>query len=227
MLILFILMTLFGCTVGKGTPAVVRKPYPVVRIPERRAHARTKGSLWPADGREMLLFADHKARKVGDVVTVQIVEESSATKTASTKTAKNSSLSASLNALFGFEKSVARRNSNFNPSSILDTSVANSFDGSGTTSRSGKVTGTIAATVRSVLTNGNLFIEGRREVIINNESQYLILFGVIRPRDISPSNTVLSTSIADARITYTGSGVISDKQQPGWFSRAVDRLWPF
>lgn len=226
-LALSFLLGAMGCVASKRAAAVVRKPHPQVRTPESRPPFSPHGSLWPAKGQEPMLFSDHKARKVNDVVTVNIVEESKATKAASTKTARSSSLSASLDSLFGFEKSIASRNPNFNPSSVLDTSLENTFDGSGSTSRSGKITGTITATVRSVLPNGNLFIEGIREVIINNERQYLILSGVIRPRDISPFNTVLSTSIADAKITYTGSGVLSDKQSPGWFTKAVDWLWPF
>jgi flagellar L-ring protein precursor FlgH len=75
--------------------------------------------------------------------------------------------------------------------------------------------------------NGNLVIDGRREVIVNNETQLLYVTGIVRPEDIGPGNTVLSSYIADAKITYTGSGVVSDKQRVGWFVRLIDKIWPF
>ncbi len=219
------LFGLIGCgTAGRPVPVAV-KPYPIIKSVSREAPRGVNGSLWTDSGYS--LFTDHKARKVNDLITVKIVEDIKATKAASTKTAKNSSHAAGIKALFGFEKSIANSNRNFNPESLLDASVKNSFDGSGSTSRSERITGTITASVRAVLPNGNLVIGGSREVAINNETQFMILSGVVRPQDVSPFNTVLSTSISDATITYTGKGVISDKQKPGWLIRGLDIFWPF
>jgi flagellar L-ring protein precursor FlgH len=216
---------LIGCGMaGKPVP-VAMKPYTTIKSAPREMPRGVNGSLWTDSASS--LFTDHKARKVNDLITVKIVEDIKATKAASTKTAKNSTYAAGVKALFGFGKSIANSNHNFNPESMLDTSVKNSFDGSGSTSRSERINGTITASVKAVLPNGNLVISGSREVVINNETQFMILSGVVRPQDISPFNTVLSTSISDATITYTGRGVISEKQKPGWFIRGLDILWPF
>ena len=75
--------------------------------------------------------------------------------------------------------------------------------------------------------NGNLFIKGTREIKVNSETQYIILSGLIRPEDISPGNTILSSYIGNAKIEYSGDGSISDKQKPGWLTRIVDFIWPF
>ena len=100
-------------------------------------------------------------------------------------------------------------------------------DGTGSTSRSSELTAVLTAKVIDVLPNGNLLIDGRREVIVNNETQLISLSGTVRPEDIGPNNTVLSTYIADAKITYTGEGVIGDKQRVGWFVKIMDAVWPF
>ncbi|MDD5434003.1 MAG: flagellar basal body L-ring protein FlgH, partial [Nitrospira sp.] len=100
-------------------------------------------------------------------------------------------------------------------------------DGSGTTSRSSQLTAVMTAKVLDVLPNGNLVIDGKHEVSVNNETQIISISGIIRPEDIGPGNTILSTYIADAKITYSGSGVISDKQRVGWLVRVMDFIWPF
>jgi len=81
--------------------------------------------------------------------------------------------------------------------------------------------------VTQVLDNGNLLIEGRRLITVNAEDQYMILTGIIRPEDITNDNLILSQYIADARITYTGRGVVDDKMRPGWLTRIIDWVWPF
>jgi flagellar L-ring protein precursor FlgH len=110
---------------------------------------------------------------------------------------------------------------------MIKASMKNEFDGSGQTSRDETMTASITARVVDVTPEGNLFIRGTREVKVNNETQYITLTGLIRPEDISPDNTVLSSYIADAQIAYSGSGSVSDKQRPGWLTRALDLIWPF
>jgi flagellar L-ring protein precursor FlgH len=110
---------------------------------------------------------------------------------------------------------------------MFKASMKNSFDGSGETSRNETMTASITARVMEVTPNGNLFIKGTRQVKVNNENQIITLTGLIRPVDVSPDNTVLSSYIADAKIEYTGSGPVSDKQRPGWLLRAIDFVWPF
>ena len=82
-------------------------------------------------------------------------------------------------------------------------------------------------TTLEVLPNGNMLIEGRRNIKVNNEDQEIILEGTIRPRDIGADNVINSIFIADARISYAGRGIISDRQSPGWLMNIVDKLWPF
>ena len=185
-----------------------------------QAIAENDGSLWSEDRPQSFLFSDFKAGRVGDVVTVRIVESSKGNKNASTKTEKDSSLSTSISAFFGMPSDKLSQAS-------VGAETSEKHDGAGSTSRSSELTAVITARVIDVMPNGNLVIDGRREVIVNNETQLLYVTGIVRPEDIGPGNTVLSSYIADAKITYTGSGVVSDKQRMGWFVRLIDKIWPF
>jgi flagellar L-ring protein precursor FlgH len=106
-------------------------------------------------------------------------------------------------------------------------SSASSFTGDGSTSRDGSLTAVITCSVVEVMSNGNLRIRGTKEVRVNREIQYLTLEGVVRPRDIRIDNTVQSNLISDARVEFTGNGVVSDKQGQGWGTRIADTIWPF
>jgi flagellar L-ring protein precursor FlgH len=110
---------------------------------------------------------------------------------------------------------------------MFKASMANKFDGTGSTGREETMTAAITARVLEVLPNGYLYIQGRRQIRVNNEVQHMVLSGIIRPVDISTDNTILSSFISDARIEYTGSGPVSDKQRPGWGTRIIDVIWPF
>lgn len=180
-------------------------------------------------------FQDLRAHQVGDLVTVNIVETSSASKKAGTQTARESAIDAGIDNLLGWENKIKNltsfgnnkvRNA-YDNNSIFKGSIANGYTGSGTTTRDESMTASITARVMDVMSNGNLFIKGSREVRVNNETQYIILSGYIRPVDISPDNTVLSSYIGDAKIEYMGRGSVSDKQKPGWLARVIDTVWPF
>ena len=180
-------------------------------------------------------FQDMRASKVGDLVTINIVETSSASKTANTQTGRNSSMSAGINNLLGWEGRLGNLTSfgkddvhnAYDNSNMFRGSLTNIFDGSGATSRGDNMKASITARVIDRKPNGNLYIKGTREIRVNSETQIIVLSGIIRPADISPDNTILSSYIGDARIEYLGSGAISDKQRPGWLTRAVDTVWPF
>ena len=103
----------------------------------------------------------------------------------------------------------------------------NDFDGKGETTRSSQLNTYITAQVIQVFANGNLVIQGSRQVQVNNENQFINVQGVIRPEDISAGNIILSTYIAEAKIELSGQGAVSDKQKPGWFARILDWVWPF
>ncbi|MBW2610112.1 MAG: flagellar basal body L-ring protein FlgH [Deltaproteobacteria bacterium] len=193
-----------------------------------------KAGLW-RDASARNFFKDLRAHKVGDLVTVNIVETARAIKKAGTQTSRESSIDGGIDNVLGWENKIKHltsfgrnkvRNA-YDNNPMFKGSLKNNFSGSGSTSRDDSMTASITVRVMEVKPNGNLFIKGTREVKVNNETQYIILSGLIRPADISPDNTVLSSYIGDARIEYMGSGPVSDKQRPGWLARAVDFVWPF
>jgi len=221
----FLLTALLGCATGLTRVHVPEGE--AVRAATGNAGEDHEGSLWQDGGVLGELFVDHKARRVGDIVTVSIVEASAASNQAATKSGRKSSVSGGMESFFNLEKRYPSSHPFFNPFSSVKGGLESSFDGSGSTSRSGKLTAYLTARVREVLPNGNLRIEGSREVMVNSERQYLLLSGIVRPKDISNSNVVLSTCIAEARIAYSGAGTVDDRQHPGWMARILDSVWPF
>ena len=228
---LTIAFTHTGCITANANKKTAKIVTPVTNVDTYIASntdsVKKNGSLWQDNGPLSELFIDTKARRVGDIVTIKIVESSSATNKASTKTGRKSSLSGGVDSFFNMEKRYPASHPFFNPFAQVKSELNSDFDGSGTTQRSGDLTAFITTKVIEVLPNGNLKIEGTREVKVNNEKQLIILSGIIRPRDISPGNIILSTYVADAKIEYSGSGVIHDRQRPGWMTRIMDVVWPF
>jgi flagellar L-ring protein FlgH len=184
----------------------------------------SRGSLWQGDTRS--LVEDHKARRRGDTITILITESASASKQASTDTKRSSTASAGIPNLLGLETSGTIK-SWADLSNLINASYNSEFAGSGSTSRRESLTATISAKVMDVLPNGNFLIEGRRNVKVNNEDQSIKVEGTVRPRDITAINTIPSSLIADARITYTGKGIVSDQQSPGWLVNILNKIWPF
>ena len=178
------------------------------------------GTLWRDDAQMASLFVTPKARNVGNILTVKIVESSTAKNSATTKTGRNTSIGAGIDQFFTLEKYI-------NPYTQVSGTFDSEFEGNGSTDRSGKLVATITVRVVEVLPGGNLKIAGSREVAINRERQFITLTGFVRPEDIDYTNTILSTYISDARIAYSGSGVVTDRQQPGWMMRTLDAIWPF
>jgi flagellar L-ring protein precursor FlgH len=179
----------------------------------------TEGSLWNSSV-FYSLYADVKARNVGDIVTINIVESASAVKNATTKTSKTTAMDASWTGV------LAKMTGDW-VGNQQSAALANNFDGEGTTTRNSSLNAYISVRVIQVLPNGNLAVQGSREVKVNNENQFINIQGVIRPEDISSNNIVLSTYVSDAKIELNGHGVISDKQRVGWLTRILDWVWPF
>ena len=175
----------------------------------------------------MGLADDYKARRKGDIVTIVIVESASASKAAKTDTSRSSAVNAGIPNFMGLEQAGIIKNNFADLSKLINASVDSKFAGSGSTSRQETLNATVSAKVIDVLSNGNLLIEGRREVRVNNEDQLIVINGTVRPTDIGADNTVNSTFVADAKISYSGKGIISDRQSPGWLMNVVDKLWPF
>jgi flagellar L-ring protein precursor FlgH len=204
---------------------------------EPLAKPEFQGSLYAAGSSFNDFFIDTKARQVGDIVTVKISESSKATNSADTQTGRTSSLEAGIETLFGTEDWYRDKVLDNIPSSLpkpdpfgnpsVKGSMSSDFDGSGSTSRSGDLSAFITCRVTRVLPNSNLYIVGSREVLVNHETQMIILSGVIRPRDINDDNVILSTFVSDAKIAYSGSGIVNDRQRPGWLANLLNSVWPF
>ena len=185
----------------------------------------SSGSIWQSSSGG--LVEDFKARARGDTLTVVITETASASKEATTGTSRKTELAAGIPNLLGLETKMTGISKWMDLDKLLSADTSSKFDGSGSTTRKEKLNATITAQVVDVLANGNLLIEGRRNVMVNNEDQIIVLEGIVRPKDISADNIVSSAQIADARITYSGKGIISDRQRPGWLMNIVDKVWPF
>ncbi len=192
------------------------------KIPAQKV-SYANGSIWQAGSVSPL--DDYRARKLGDIVTVVIVEEASASKQASTGTKREVGMSASIPNFMGIETTALADKIDLN--SMVKANTSSDFGGSGTTTRKDVLNATISARVTEVLPNGDLRIEGSRSVRVNNEEQILTLRGTVRPKDINHENMISSAQVADARIAYSGNGVINDRQQPGWLFNFIDKVWPF
>lgn len=218
-------LALAGCTAAEQKPTIIQ---PVTQPMAYRDPAPTysnPGSIF-SDGDAQFLFDDHRARRVGDIVLVNVVESASAANEASTDTNRDSKSEYGVSALFG-RTSIPLFGGNVGSNPVLGTKTKKEFSADGSTTRNNKVSATVAARVVNVLPDGLLRIEGARETKVNNETQYLVVAGLIRSRDVASDNSVLSTQIADAHISYYGQGVIADKQKPGWLTRLLDTIWPF
>jgi flagellar L-ring protein precursor FlgH len=188
---------------------------------------KTEGSLFSEDSRPNF-FSDMKAQRVGDIITINIVETSRANNTANTSTRRSNNVDASIDSLFGLEAPGKLPTPlGMNLAAGVAGGYSSQFSGTGSTSRNENITAKISARIVQVLPNDNLVIRGSQEIMVNNEKQYITIQGVVRPADVATDNSVLSTYLADARIEYTGQGDLTNKQREGWLSRALDKIWPF
>ncbi len=221
----FIVLIFAGCV--ESEYAIKKEPQNIAQLPQPAQAASAPGSLWPGESNRNMLFADNKARYLNDIVTIVISEASTGTNDASTNTSRASKTAANISALFGLDSSVLASNKNMGTTLSVGGGSDNSMKGQGDTSRSSKLNAQIAGRVIKVFENGNMVIEGRRQVTVNAEDQYIVISGIIRPEDVTPENFVHSRNISDARIVYTGMGIINDKSHPGWGTRILDWVWPF
>lgn len=216
--------------------------YEPIELPPPRQPS--EGSIWRGVTQSgSFLFFDSKASRVGDLVTVVIIEQTQAQGDAKTETESERTIDISLSSQVGFQKLITSpirgllRVLGFDdpgttvaegtPVNFVKSDLTNDFTGEGMTSRSGRFTGVITCRVINVMPNGIMHIRGRRSVIINHEAQYISLEGLVRPEDLSIENQVLSNSVAEMRLAYDGLGVLDDKQRPGWMARLIDWAYPF
>ena len=208
-------------------PVAAAAPDPIPPPPAPPVVPASPGSLWNETSTRALIGMNGNARQVGDLITVVISESASTSIGASTGTSRTSDAAFGIDTLLGAETSILRANPNMGATIGLGGTASSAFTGDGSTTRDGSLSAVITCTVIEVMSNGNLRIRGTKEVRVNRENQYLTLEGIVRPRDIHIDNTVQSNLIADARVEFTGSGVVSDKQGQGWGTRIADTLWPF
>lgn len=218
-----------------ATPSAELPPPPAKYIyeMEKPQDIRAANSLW---NDETNIFEDRKARKVNDIVLINIVESLSGSGAADTSTKRDSSGEYGVDNMLGMKKNYKFTNTPlikklYAKDAEFEFSAkgasASQFKGEGDTNREGELMATVTAKVVEVLPNGNLVLAARKELTINEEKQILVFSGTARPDDISSDNTILSTKIADAKVFYVGKGVIHDKQKPGWLVRVLDNVWPF
>jgi flagellar L-ring protein FlgH len=193
---------------------------------QKEASARpTNGSLF-SDANPGFL-QDTRAVRIGDFVVIKINENANAQGDSTTALNKNSTATTGVNALLGIVPAIKKAYPDIDPTKLLDFASQAAFTGSGTTGRSGQLTGSIAARVVKEMPNGDLFVEGTKVVLLNNEEYHLYLSGLLRPTDIGQDDSVDSTRIADAQIEFTGRGDLADQQRKGWLARALDSFNPF
>lgn len=218
---------------GCLTSACVRHIYPYnhkTREYEADSYAeasasRTPGSLYSDASHG--LFEDARGKRVGDIVTVAIDERSDATRDAATETSRASDTAVGVSAFLTAMQSLATRYPGLDPALLIGATSESEFAGKGATTRSGKLAATLPVRIKRELPNGDLYVEGSKVILLNDEESYLYMSGVIRPMDIAPDNTVPSSVLADVELEYTGRGVISERQSPGWLARILDYVWPF
>ncbi len=217
------LLVLVSCATNKPQP--VAPVLPKISLPSIRHKPINEGSIYAERGG---FFEDHRARQVGDVITIKIIESYQSSMNFSNQLSRSSELDTGISAFLGFEKAVEAHNPRFSSSQMFGGNISSSVDGQGKISRDTSIVATITARVIDVLPNGNLVIQGVRTIRQNENVEYLTVTGIVRPEDIDVDNSVLSTQIADAHIEYSGMGPNAQIMKgPGWLTRILQAIWPF
>ncbi len=172
------------------------------------------------------MFADKRARSVGDILTILVQENTTASKDNSTKTSKKSSVNASLDTLL-YSPAASGFLTKGGQLPAVQFGGAQDFDGGGKINNTERITGRVAVRVVDTLPNGNMMIEGRRETFFSGEKQETILRGIVRSEDVMANNTVYSYNVNDASIRFVSKGTISDNQRKGWLHRTWEKVTPF
>ena len=206
--------------------ALVPRDQAVLLQPEARAQPASANSLWRVGARAF--FNDQRASKVGDILTVDISIDDSAKTSNATSATRTNGQALGMPHLLGLESSLGKiLPGGFDPANAISTTSKSDHAGAGSVNRAEKISLVIAAVVTGVLPNGNLVIQGTQEVRTNAELRQLTVAGIVRPEDISSSNTIKHTQIAEARISYGGRGDISTMQKTPAGQALVQKFTPF
>jgi flagellar L-ring protein precursor FlgH len=225
MLLLLGMAALSGCM---SPPPKSNDPYYAPVLPRTPLPVElNNGSIYQA-GFETNFFTDRKAYRVGDIITISLNERTQASKSAGSQINKDSEASMGLTSLLGNALSVANPFSKTPLSLGAEYSANRGTQGDSAADQSNSLTGSITVTVAEVLPNGILAVRGEKWITLNTGNELVRIAGLVRADDIATDNTVPSSRIADARITYSGTGAFADASQPGWLDRFfISPLWPF
>ena len=194
--------------------------YPPTAAAQYSPETATSGTIYQAS-HGLALFEDVKARRVGDTVTIRLAESTQASKSASTAAKKDSTIDTGTPILLGSGVTL-----NGDPLLNNQWNSAQDFAGKGSSSQSNSLNGNITVTVAEVFPNGNLLVRGEKWLTLNQGREFVQISGIVRPVDIGPDNSIPSFKVADARITYSGTGALADSNRPGLLTRFFLKLWP-
>ena len=224
-------LVLSGCVTPPPKPD---DPYYAPVLPRTPLPAAQNSGAIYQPGFETNLYDDRKAYRVGDIITITLSERTQASKKAGSSMSKDSSANLGLTSLFGGGVSIDNPSTSLNPLKAEDLSLDVGYsgtrdtDGESDANQSNSLTGSITVTVAEVLPNGILAVRGEKWMTLNTGDELVRIAGLVRADDIATDNTVSSTRIANARITYSGTGAFADASQPGWFDRFfMNPLVPF
>jgi flagellar L-ring protein FlgH len=213
-------------------PAHIRPFTPRNRKYDVGEYAATQKQAKPAKGSiyseaQAGYLEDTRALRVGDVVQIRINEEADAQGGAKTDLSKSTKRQDQIDSLLGLIPAIQKAYPNIDPHTLVQLASQSDFSGEGQTQRQGKLSGSIGVRVKQELPNGDLYVEGTKVVMINNEEYHLYISGVIRTADIENDNTVSSKLVADARVEFTGRGDVADQVDRGWLTKLLDFINPF
>lgn len=216
---LFLIAVMMGVFAGCETLPKRDPDFAPVQPADLRPPIQTNGAIFQA-GYDMRLFEDYSARRVGDILTIKLTEDTAAKKKADSSESKDSNVSVTAPTLFGMASKAVLGHS-------LETefNAKRTFQGQGDAQQSNSLTGNISVTVVEVLPNGNLKVRGEKRVTLNDGDEFVRVSGIVRPIDIDSTNSLLSSKLADATIMYTGEGGAADASKVGWIGRML--LSPF
>ena len=218
---------LSGCNASSNQPTPMPTLTPVQKYTEPEEKYGNPGSLF-SQANSTLLFEDSRARRVGDIVLIKIVENTKAKHKADTSAEKETGLTLGVGAFMGqSEIGIGKYKGSIGTNPMVSAKSISDHTATGETKRENYVTTTIGARVINVLPNNILQVAGAREIRVNDETEYMVITGLVRTSDVLSDNSVLSTQLAESNISYYGKGVLADKQKPGWLTRLLDNIWPF
>lgn len=213
-----VVLLLAGCVSMPDPSTNIHQP--MTARPQPASTPAANGAIYQAGYGPMVLFEDRRARNVGDTLTIQIEEKTTASKKSNSKASKTDADKFGVSALAGLPGKGFLGGG-------LNASSNNSFEGKGESGSNNVFTGNVTVTVVEVLANGNLLVSGEKQVSINQGSEFVRFSGVVNPTTIAAGNTVSSTKVADARIEYKGNGYLDETQTMGWLTRFFLTVLPF